>query len=82
MAIVYGDTDGDGEITAVDALAIIKNKTGEIPFTTDAQKEASKVSTKENNEDAGAVDALAITLVIIGKAKLDQNDGIVSYIES
>ena len=30
-----------------------------------AQKEAAKISTKDDGEEAGAVDALAITLIIM-----------------
>mgnify|MGYP006959330930 CR=1 FL=1 len=80
VAVVYGDTDGDGDMTAVDALAIVKNKTGEVPFTTDAQKEAAKISTKDDGEEAGAVDALAITLIIIGKANWNEKTGSVEYV--
>ena len=80
VAIVYGDTDGDGDMTAVDALAIVKNKTGEVPFTTDAQKEAAKISTKDDGDEAGAVDALAITLIIIGKANWNEKTGSVEYV--
>ena len=76
IVVVYGDTDGDGEITSIDALAIVKNKTGKIPFTTEAQKEAARLLTKTGT--SGAVDALAIVKSRTGKAVINQENGTVS----
>ena len=69
--IYYGDTNGDGIISALDALAVIKNKTGEIPFTDDAYEEAGRVLSSSGTPNA--IDALAIIKHANGKKLIDQS---------
>jgi len=70
VVIIYGDTTGDGKINAIDALAIVKNKSGKIPFE-------SKVFTKagmilSDSEIPTAIDALAIIKHKNGKYQIEQ----------
>ncbi len=60
--VIYGDTNGDGNIASVDALSIIKNKLGTESFTNDIFAQAGKVTlnTRISNETPSAVDALAV----------------------
>ena len=71
--VYYGDVDGDGTITAIDALAVIKNKTGEIPFTNEIYEEAGRVLSEEGTPNA--IDALAIIKHATGKILIDQERG-------
>ena len=59
VVIIYGDTTGDGKISSVDALAVIKHVNGKKEFTADVYIEAGKVHSK-SEDDLTAVDALAI----------------------
>lgn len=72
--VVYGDTNGDGKITASDALAIIKNKTGKVKFEKDYYLEAGRITdtTRKNNSTPSAADALAIIKYKLGKANISQ----------
>ena len=56
--IIYGDVSGDGKITAVDALALIKAINKKIDYITPLCKEAGKIINKD--KDPTAIDALAI----------------------
>ena len=60
--VIYGDVNGDGNISSVDALAIIKNKLGKIPFENDIYSEAAKVKleTRTSNKIPASDDALYI----------------------
>ncbi len=60
--VVYGDTNDDGEIGAVDALAIIKNKLWVTMFENKATEEAGRtnIETRSNNEIPKADDALLV----------------------
>ena len=57
--IVYGDTSGDGEITASDALMLIKAINKKYTFPDEMFLEAGKIISK-GDMDPTAVDALAI----------------------
>lgn len=72
--VVYGDTSGDGQITASDALAIIKNKTGKVKFKDEYFLEAGRITetTRKNNAVPSAADALAIIKYKLGKAQINQ----------
>lgn len=59
LTVVYGDTTGEGEITAFDALTLIKVINKKIEFTDDIFYEAGRIITKNGNEPT-AIDALAI----------------------
>mgnify|MGYP004630937487 CR=1 FL=1 len=60
--VIYGDTNGDSNIEAVDALAIIKNKIGTEPFTNIVLEEAGRIQneTRENGAIPKAADALSL----------------------
>ena len=70
--ILYGDTTGDGKITSVDALAIIKHINNKIPFTKEEYIEAGKVR-KESGKDLTSVDALATVKSVNGKYEITKN---------
>jgi len=57
-AIIYGDTNGDGQIGTPDALGIVKNKTKEVEFSDIAYIEAGRIISKDGVPSA--IDALAI----------------------
>lgn len=59
IVIVYGDTTGDGQIRANDALTLIKAANQIIPFQTETHKEAARVMSGSGKEP-NARDALAI----------------------
>ena len=71
--ILYGDTTGDGKITSVDALAIIKHINNKIPFTKEEYIEAGRVR-KESGKNLTSVDALAIVKSVNGKFKIEKNN--------
>jgi len=71
-AIIYGDTDGDGEITAADALAIIMNKTKKNEFKDIAYLEAGRLEAS-SKEVPSAIDALAIIMYKTGKYTINQS---------
>lgn len=72
--ILYGDTNGDGSISATDALAIIKNKTGKIKFENEYFLEAGRITTltRQKNDVPSSVDALAIIKNKLGKLNISQ----------
>lgn len=61
-AVIYGDTNGDANVGAVDALAIVKNKIGKEEFKNKATEEAGRIltSTRESRVVPKAGDALYI----------------------
>ena len=71
--ILYGDTTGDGKITSVDALAIIKHINNKIPFTKEEYIEAGKVR-KESGKNLTSVDALATVKSVNGKYEITKKD--------
>ncbi|MBR6504488.1 MAG: hypothetical protein IKT41_02025 [Clostridia bacterium] len=68
--IYYGDVDGNGTINAIDALAIVKNKNGQIPFLDEVYEEAARITGE--TEIPSAVDALAIVKHRTGKYTINQ----------
>lgn len=69
--VVYGDTTGDGEITAFDALTLIKVINKKIEFTDKIYYEAGRIITAEGNEPS-AIDALAIIKHLNKKYTINQ----------
>ena len=72
VVVIYGDTTGDGKITAVDALAVIKHINNKILFTKDAYTEAGRVRTTSGTT-LTSVDALAIIKGVNGKFTINQD---------
>ena len=70
--IIYGDTTGDGEINALDALALIKDINNKIPFTSEAYRQAGRI-VSSNDQKPTAVDALAIVKAANGKYEINQH---------
>ena len=72
--IVYGDTNGDGNINSSDALAIIKNKIGKIKFENEYFLEAGRISDSTRNKSSipNSADALTIIKYKLGKADINQ----------
>lgn len=72
--VIYGDTNLDGKIASVDALAIVKNKLGNEQFKSKVSEEAGKVTSKTRtlNLTPSAVDALAIVKHKLGMEKVSQ----------
>lgn len=60
--VVYGDVNGDGKITSVDALCVISNKISGDAGLNGAYLQSAKITydSKNNNTMPSAVDALAI----------------------
>ena len=60
--VVYGDTNGDGNINAVDALIVVKNKLELILFENSVVEEAGRINENERKtgDTPSAVDALSI----------------------
>lgn len=60
--VIYGDTNNDGSVNAVDALIVVKNKLGAVLFKDSAVEEAGRVNenTRKSEETPSAVDALSI----------------------
>lgn len=69
--VIYGDTTGDGQINAIDALALIKDINNKIPFTSKEYREAGRIICSRT-EDPTAVDALAIIKHANGKYTINQ----------
>lgn len=70
--VIYGDTTGDGKITAVDALAVIKHINNKILLPSEAHIEAGRVR-PTSGVNLSAVDALAIIKTVNGKNIINQN---------
>ena len=71
IIIIYGDTNGDGQINAIDALAIVKNKAGTVKFTDEVYQEAGRIMSSSG--EPSAVDALAIVKYKNGTYTINQN---------
>ena len=61
--VVYGDIDGDGKVTAADALEVLKSVVGKTTLT-DEQFTAADT---DGNDKADAADALNILKKVVGK---------------
>lgn len=72
--VLYGDTNGDGQVSSVDALAVIKNKLDIEKFKNEVFEEAGRVNlkTRTNKSTPSAVDALAIIKNKLGMEKIEQ----------
>lgn len=72
--IFYGDTNGDGYISAIDALMIIKNKIGETKFNNNVYLEAGRATetTRKEKSIPNSSDALAIISAKLGKYSIKQ----------
>lgn len=72
--IFYGDTNGDGQFSAIDALLVIKNKIGETQFNNNIYLEAGRVTeaTREQQLIPNSADALAIVSAKLGKYSIKQ----------
>lgn len=72
--IFYGDTNGDGQLSAIDALLVIKNKIGENQFNNNIYLEAGRVTekTREQQLIPNSADALAIVSAKLGKYNIKQ----------
>ena len=73
VVVVYGDTTGDGLITPVDALAIIKNRNEKVLFTSEFYNEAGRILTENKEETPSALDALAVIKHLNGKYTINQS---------
>ncbi len=73
--ILYGDTNGDGNITSADALGIIKNRTGKVKFKNLCFEEAGRITenTRKNASIPSSADALAIIKSRLGKNQITQS---------
>lgn len=72
VVIIYGDTNGDGLISPLDALAIIKNKNNKVLFSNEFCEEAGRILSGNSVEEPSAIDALAIIKHLNGKYTIDQ----------
>ncbi|MBR4868751.1 MAG: hypothetical protein IKU10_06305, partial [Clostridia bacterium] len=63
VVIDYGDVDGDGMITATDALEILKSVVGKVQFTA----EQAAAADTDANGAADAADALNVLKKVVGK---------------
>lgn len=70
--VIYGDINGDGKITAYDALNLIKGINGRIYFEATYPIEAGRIITSGKNKPK-AVDALAIIKHVNGKYIINQS---------
>lgn len=70
--VIYGDITGDGEITAIDALALIKAINSKIDYTSIMCQEAGKIVTTDIDKKPTAIDALAIIKHLNGKYEIKQ----------
>ena len=59
IAVIYGDTTGDGQINSFDALTLIKAINNKVAFKGEAYQEAGRIMTK-SGQTPTALDALAI----------------------
>lgn len=73
--VIYGDTTGDGQINAVDALALIKDINNKIPFTSKEYREAGRIICN-STDNPTAVDALAIIKHANGKYLINQKENL------
>ena len=73
VIVIYGDTNGDGLISPLDALAIIKNKNNKVLFSNEFCEEAGRILDRDGAEEPSAVDALAIIKHLNGRYLIDQN---------
>lgn len=74
--VIYGDITGDGEITAIDALALIKAINNKIDYKSSICEEAGKIITTDEGKTPTAIDALAIIKHLNGKYEIKQADEI------
>ena len=72
VVVIYGDINGDGKITAIDALNLIKGINGKIYFEDPYTIEAGRIITKGERKPS-AVDALAIIKHLNGKYIINQS---------
>lgn len=70
--LIYGDVSGDGKITPIDALALIKAINKKIDYINPICQEAGKITNKEKNNPA-AIDALALIKHLNGKYEIKQS---------
>ena len=70
--IVYGDASGDGEITSLDALTVIKAKNQKISIS-EFCSEAGKVFSRDTEGLPNAIDALAIIKHLNDKYEIKQS---------
>ena len=72
--VIYGDTNQDGNINSVDALAIIKNKLGTEKFANDLTLEAGRVTsdTRSTKGIPTSIDALACIKYKLGTGTIEQ----------
>ncbi len=63
VAVTYGDVDGDGKVTASDALEVLKSVVGKVTLTDDQFIAADT----DGNGKADATDALNILKKVVGK---------------
>lgn len=72
--VIYGDTNLDGDISSVDALAIVKNRLGTEVFKENISEEAGKVTLQSRtlNLTPSAVDALAVVKHKLGVEQISQ----------
>ncbi len=62
-AVLYGDVDGDGKVSAADALEVLKSVVGKVTLT----EEQTKAAGTDGNGKADAADALEILKKVVGK---------------
>lgn len=60
--IHYGDVDGDGKVSAADALEVLKSVVGKVTLT----EEQTLASDVDGNENVNAADALTILKKVVG----------------
>ena len=72
--LLYGDVIGDGNISSIDSLAIVKNKLQRIKITDEISLEAGRimVDERESKKIPDSIDALAIVKYKLGKYEIDQ----------
>ncbi len=63
VTIKYGDVDGNGKVTAADALEVLKSVVGKVTLTNDQ----SIAADTDGNSKADAADALNILKKVVGK---------------
>ena len=72
--LLYGDVIGDGNISSIDSLAIVKNKLQKIKITDEINLEAGRimVDERESKKIPDSIDALAIVKYKLGKYEIEQ----------
>ena len=63
VEIIYGDVDGDGKVTAADALEVLKSVVGKVTLTDDQLTKADV----DGSGKIDAADALDILKKVVGK---------------